>query len=69
MRRIFGWLHTSDMKGVTSLTGIGKALEKSGLICLYVPRLSPVSDPGKPNLTPGRPQLLAITPVHPPPPK
>lgn len=69
MRRILGWLHMSDMKGVTSLIGIGKALEKAGLICLYVPWLSPVSDPGKPNLTPGRPQLLAITPVHPPPPK
>lgn len=37
MIRILGWLHTSDMKWVTTPMGIGKALEKASLTCLSVP--------------------------------
>lgn len=69
MSRILKWLHTSDMKWVTTPMGTGKALEKASLTCLSVPWLTPLSHPGEPNLTPGRPPLLAITSVHPTPPK
>lgn len=37
MSRILGWLHTSDMKRITTLTGIKKALDKAGLTRLSVP--------------------------------